>query len=73
MQKKLTITIDQEVYEGLYRKVGSRRISKFIEETIRPIVMETDLEAGYAAKAADEEAEREAAEWVEGTYRDIAP
>ena len=27
MQKKLTITIDQDVYDGLYRVVGKRKIS----------------------------------------------
>ena len=36
MQKKLTITIDVEVYEGLYATVGPRHISHFIEELVRP-------------------------------------
>jgi len=33
MQKKLTITIDEQVYEGLYAVVGRRRISRFIEDS----------------------------------------
>ncbi len=67
MQKKLTITIDEQVYEGLYKVVGRRHISQFIESLVRPHVTETDLEAGYRAMAADEEYEAEALEWIEGT------
>ena len=28
MQKKLTITVDEKVYEGLHKVVGRRRISR---------------------------------------------
>jgi len=48
MQKKLTITIDQEIYEGLYAVVGPRKISRFIEELVRPYVIQPDLDAAYA-------------------------
>ena len=41
MQKKLTITIDEDVYAGLYRVVGRRKISKFIESLVRPHVDNT--------------------------------
>ena len=30
MQKKLTITIDESVYQGLYNNIGEGKISKFI-------------------------------------------
>ena len=43
MQRKLTITIDEAVYEGLYRKVGPRKIARFIEEIVRPHVLDADL------------------------------
>ncbi len=36
MQKKLTITLDERVYRGLHTVVGRRRISRFIEELVRP-------------------------------------
>jgi len=36
MQKKLTITIDEQVYEGLHAVIGRRRISRFIEDLVRP-------------------------------------
>lgn len=66
MQKKLTITLDEEVYEGLHRVIGRGAISRFIENLVRPHVTDNDLEAGYRAMAADEEHEAEALEWIEG-------
>ena len=72
MQKKLTITIDQEVYEGLYEVVGARRISRFIEDLVRPHVLYPDLEAAYAEMARDEKREQAALEWAEATVGDIA-
>ena len=61
MSKKLTITLDEAVYEGLYRVVGPRRISRFIEQLVRPHVIDEDLEAAYAEMAQDEERETEVA------------
>jgi predicted CopG family antitoxin len=72
MAKKLTITVDDEVYAGLHSVVGRRRISRFINDLARPHVLQGDLAAGYRAMAADEEREREAAEWVEGVTGEIA-
>lgn len=72
MSKKLTITVDDEVYEGLHKVVGRRRISRFLNSLARPHVIGRDLAEGYRAMAADEEREREAADWVEGLTADIA-
>jgi len=72
MQKKLTITIDEKVYEGLHTVIGRRRISRFIEELVRPYVLYPDLEAAYKEMAQDEEREREALEWVEATIGDVS-
>ncbi|HET7230064.1 MAG TPA: hypothetical protein VFJ16_08690 [Longimicrobium sp.] len=72
MQKKLTISVDEEVYDGLYRVVGPRRISQFIEDLVRPHVVPADLSAGYAEMAADETAEAEALEWIEALVGDVA-
>jgi predicted CopG family antitoxin len=72
MQKKLTITVDAAVYEGLHKVIGRRRISHFIEDLVWPHVIGTQLEAGYLAMAADEEREREALEWAEATIGDVA-
>lgn len=72
MQKKLTITVDEAIYEGLYRVVGPRRISQFIEELVRPHVLESDLSDAYAQMAADEARESEAEEWAEALISDVA-
>jgi predicted CopG family antitoxin len=72
MSKKLTITVDDEVYAGLHNVVGRRRISRFLNDLARPHVTRQDLAEGYRAMAADEEREREAEEWVEALTDDIA-
>lgn len=35
MTKKLTITVSDEVYKGLHRRIGRRRISRFIDDLAR--------------------------------------
>lgn len=72
MRKKLTITVDEEVYDGLHRVIGPRNISTFLETLARPHVVMTDLDEGYAAMAADVEREAEAAEWIEAAACDAA-
>lgn len=72
MTKKLTITIDDEVYEGLYRHVGPRKISRFLENLARPHVIESDLEDAYRRMAADEVREKDAEAWSEGVIEDVA-
>ena len=72
MQKKLTITIDEEVYKGLHDAIGKRRISRFIEELVRPHVSPQSLEDAYAEMARDEDREAEALEWAEATIGDSA-
>lgn len=71
MSKKLTITVTDEVYEGLYRRIGRRRISRFLEMLARPHVIDADLEAAYRNMAEDEQREAEAEEWSEGTIDDV--
>ena len=71
MHKKLTITVDEEVYNGLKTKVGPRKISQFIEELVRPHVLDQELENAYAEMAADEQRESEAESWIEGTFEDF--
>ena len=72
MHKRMTITLDETVYEGLYRTVGKRRISQFIEDLVRPHVMDTSLDDGYRAMAADKEREMEAREWSNALASDMA-
>lgn len=72
MQKKLTITVDEKVYEGLYKTIGPRKISKFVEELVRPHVVRPNLESAYSQMARDKKREEEAIEWAEITFKDIA-
>lgn len=72
MQRKLTITVDEQVYDGLHRVIGRRRISQFIEALVRPHVTGTGLEEGYRLMAQDEEREAEAQDWIEATIGDSA-
>jgi len=60
VQRKLTITIDEAVYEGLYRKVGPRKIARFIEDLVRPHVLDADLDSDYEEMARDQMRERDA-------------
>lgn len=71
MQKKLTVTIDEEVYEGLRTVIGPRKISRFIEDLVRPHVVKKDMYAAYKEMAADQIRESEALEWAEGTIGDL--
>ncbi len=72
MMKKLTITVDAEVYDGLHSIIGRRRISRFLNDLARPHVVGQDLSAGYAAMAADERRESNAEEWSEAMIGDVA-
>ena len=54
MQKNLTITLDERVYEELHNVVGRRRISRFVESQVRPHVIGKDLETAYRQMAQEE-------------------
>lgn len=72
MQRKLTITIDEKVYLGLYSTIGERKISQFIENLVKPLVLrDAGLEVAYGEMAADEAREKEALEWSEGVIGDV--
>lgn len=72
MHKKLTLTVDEAVYEGLHRLVGRGKISQFIEDLVRPYVMDSALDEGYKAMAADTAREAEALEWSNALAADVA-
>ena len=72
MQKRMTITMDEVVYEGLVRVVGRRKISAFLEGLARPHVVSDDLASGYQAMAADADREEEALAWCEALIGDVS-
>jgi hypothetical protein len=72
MHKRMTITLDEAVYDGLYRTVGKRKMSQFIEDLLRPHVSDSVLDGGYRAMAADVGREAEASEWIDALSGDSA-
>ena len=69
MQRKLTITVSEEVYRGLHAKIGRGRISKFLDSLARRHVVEQDLAKAYKAMAEDLTREADALEWSENLAR----
>ena len=66
MQKKLTISIAENVYYYLYAVIGKRKISKFIENLIKPHIVSDNLSLAYQEMAQDAQREIEACQWTEG-------
>jgi hypothetical protein len=72
MQRKLNITVDEEVYRALRKVIGRGKISAFIEGLVRPHVLRPHLESAYAQMAKDRRREKEALEWAETPFKDTA-
>jgi predicted CopG family antitoxin len=66
MQKKLTITIDENIYHNLHTKIGRGKISKFIENLVKPYVKQNNLNQSYLKMSKNKKREEEALEWIEG-------
>jgi hypothetical protein len=75
MQKQMTITVDETVYEALRSIPEQRIIGDFLadmaqmretEQMQNHAYTEIELEAGYRAMAADEAYEQDAREWING-------
>ena len=71
-RRRLTITVEDEVYRWLRKVVGRRNISRFLNDLARPHVVRARMEEGYRAMAADERREAEATQWTEGLVEDVA-
>ena len=71
MRKKMTITLSEQVNDGFYRTISKRRMSQFIEDLLRPHVLDNILDAGYRAMAADGEREAEATAWCNTMASDM--
>jgi hypothetical protein len=70
--RKLTITVEESVYEGLRSRIGPRRISRFLNDLAKPLVTADARLEGYRAMARDRAREREALDWVESLIEDAA-
>jgi len=68
MARQVTITLPDDVYDELGRRVGQEHISEYVERLVLPhMLSESDLAEGYRAMAADQDREREALEWIEAS------
>lgn len=72
MQKTMTITLDEAVYDGLMSVIGREKISQFLETLARPYVAKDNLTQAYREMAADTQREQEALEWCNGLIGDVA-
>jgi len=70
MQKKLTISLNELVYDELCRVIGRGNISKFIENLIKPQLKGNDLDVAYSEMAADFVREKDALEWSNAVVGD---
>lgn len=61
--KKLTITVTDEVYEGLHRHIGARRISAFMDRIARPYVDQESAASLYRAAEADPDRRATLEDW----------
>ncbi|WAP70965.1 hypothetical protein [Jiella pelagia] len=72
MPRKMTITLAEEVFDGLCRTAGEGDVSRYVEELLRRHVIDADLDEGYRAMAADTDREADAGEWLSGLAADTA-
>lgn len=71
MQKKLTIKLESAIYDVLHKTIGRLKISKFIQELVRPHVVYPNLDSAYAEMARDRKREKAAIEWAEVTFKEM--
>ena len=70
MTRKLTISIDDRVYDGLLAVIGRGNIGRFLEGLARPFVVTEDLANAYTELSADEDREAEANQWSDAFIDD---
>jgi hypothetical protein len=71
VSRKLTILLDDRIYDRLHAAAGKRRVGRFVEQLVRDRLLDEDLDGAYAALAAEEEREAEALEWADATLGDV--
>ena len=70
-KRKVTIMLDEQVYEALIAKVGGRKVGEYLSQLARPYVLDSEISAGYLAMSKDESYKKEADEWLSGTSEPI--
>ena len=71
MQRKITLSIEEEIYRKLRFLIPKRKMSKFVEEALKEkierlkVEIEEPIEEGFKMMGKDKEREKEALEWSE--------
>lgn len=69
MQRKITLSIDEKIYRKLHFLIPKRKMSKFIEESVKEKIekskLEDPIEKGFKMMGGDRVREKEALEWSE--------
>jgi len=69
MQRKITLSINEEVYRKLHFLISRRKISKFVEksveEKIKKLELADPIEKGFKMMGKAYEREKESLEWSE--------
>lgn len=71
-QRRLSITVDEVLYDRLHAVVGKQNISRLFRTLVRPIVNKKDLDDEYRQMAVDKLREAEAREWCEALIGDVS-
>jgi hypothetical protein len=71
-QRRLSITVDEVLYDRLQAVVGKQNISRLFRTLVRPIVTKKNLDDEYRLMAADKLRESEAREWCDALIGDVA-
>jgi len=72
MGKRLTISLNENVYDWLHGVVGRGHISQFIESLVHSYVVTDGLDQAYREMAQDARRESDALAWAEATTIDTA-
>ena len=69
MQRKITLSIDEKIYRKLHFLIPKRKMSKFVEESVKERIKKSELEdpieKGLKMMGKDRVREKEALEWSE--------
>jgi len=69
MQRKITLSIDETIYRKLHFLIPKRKMSKFVEESVKERIkrfeLEGPIEKGFKMMGKDQVREKEALEWSE--------
>jgi len=69
MQRKITLSIDETIYRKLHFLIPKRKMSKFVEESVKERIkrskLEDHIEKGFKMMGKNQVREKEALEWSE--------